>query len=497
MSRKDFEDLYGISGYSNTRSFMFKDGISIEEKDEAISKASELLGDEVKSSEIYERSKAKTIFESNIASLSQACELFPYIIFIILLICSSLFLYQTIYNQKRKIGLLRALGYSSQKVIRIYILYIILIMLISIALGILVASFFNNYVISEYESVFSIPNRITPAPIKTVVMLSIMFIFGVLACVNSSTGIAKIDPSEAYSSSATTTKPYKFKSPLFKRMKPFNKISVSKVFKRKRRLVVLSLSLSACLILTFTGLSCIHSKEASFDATFGSRLKYDLLIYLDKDSIIDEVKNLEEVQTVEPSIVFTDRFYANDKDLTLQYNAINDNSTLVVPHDINGNRVYSGDGMVMEQFILDYFNLSVGDYIKVNGEDVKINSVACEYVYYSQYINFETAKRMGHPDINAAFIKLANGANEDEVFKKIADMDGFKYMKFLDHQQLVKADNQQALDLVYYAIIFLSIIIGLIIVINMVALSLNERRFEYGTLLALGTSLFKFRTMVT
>ncbi len=325
--------------------------------------------------------------------------------------------------------------------------------------------------------------------------MGILVITGVVACLVSARGITNIDPSEAYSSTVVSSMPYKFKTPLFKRMHVFNKISVSKIFKNKKRLIMLSLSISACIILSFMAISCLIAKNSSNEATFRNRLNYDLLVYFDGDTIFDEMSSLEGVNNIEKGIVFTERLYLNDKDLNLQYNAIEDNSSMVVPKDINGNKLEVGDGVILEKYIAEYFDLKVGDTIKVNDVDVKVQSISCQYVNYIEYINFNTAEKLGYPKPNCAFITL-NNMNEDEAFKKISDMNGFKYMKFLNHQEEMKTTNQRALDLVYYAIISLSIFIGLIIIVNMVAISVVERKFEYGTLLALGTGKSKFFSMV-
>lgn len=496
MSRADFEDLYKIKGLSNSRSFLFDEGISVEKKDKAINKACEILGNNVVSSEIYERSKAKNIIDSNMDSLRQACDLFPYMTFAVLIICSYLFLYQTINNQRKKIGLLRALGYTSRKVMMIYVVYILVITTISVILGIIAGVIFNGYVIEEYKLIFSIPKTYYLIPHKTYLLLIVLFTTGVISCLFSSRSITKIDPSEAYSSNVVTTMPYKFKSPLFKHMNVFTKIAISKIFKNKKRLLMLSTSVAACIILSYMSIACIHSKNASNDATFGNRLNYDLLVYFDDENICDEILSMNEVSKIQKSIVFTESLFLNDKDLNLQYNAIFDDSEMVAPKNIKGERVYPEDGIVMEQFVADYFGLKIGDKINVSGVDLKINDIACEYVNYIEYISYQTAHELGFTNSNAAFICLNDNVDTNVVFNRISEMDGFKYMKFLKHQQYIKMENQRALDLVYYAIIFMSIFIGLIIIVNMVVISVRERKFEYGTLLALGTDNSKFVSMI-
>lgn len=496
MSRKNFEDLFGLAGMSNNRSFMFDENLPLEKKDEAIDKAASVLGDSVISTDVFERSKAKTIIDSNKQSLSQACDMFPYIIFIVLVICSVLFLYQIVNYQRKKIGLLRALGYRAKQIIRLYLTYVFVIALIAVILGSITAVVLGQLVIAEYQSIFSIPKIYYTVPLKTYILLAILFSAGSFSCYITARRITNIDPSEAYSAGPVATHEGKSKSPLFKNASVFNKIAISKIVRNKKRLLLFSFSLAACITLSFVAIACLHSKGASNASTFTDRLKYDMLLYFDDENIVNEVESLEDVAICEPSIVFCDRLYLNGKDLNLQYNAIKNDSQLVVPIGRNGERLYSQDGIVMAEYLSGYFDLKPGREITVKDQKLKIDKIAREYVNYVQYISLETADKLGYSKPNAAFIKLINSQDQDKVFEKISEMSGFKYMKFLSHQRAVKLSNQRALDQVYLAIVFLAMLIGMIIIVNMVAISISERKLEYATLLALGTDIPKFRSMI-
>lgn len=496
MPRADFDSVFHTNNLSNWRSFLFDEGLSVEQKDKAIDKACELLGNNVQSSEIYERSKAKVIFDANVDSLSSTCNIFPYVIFIILLVCASLFLNQIINNQRKKIGLLRGLGYKSSLIMWTYVFYVVVITIIAIVLGAIAANYFDEMVAQEYATLFSLPEIYYIYPSKIIFLLITIPLTGIISCLFSTKSITRVDPSEAYGNSSTVTKPYKFKLPIFKNMEVFRKITFSKIFKNSKRLIMTSASIAACIILTFAGIACYHSKNAAYAATFWNRLNYDLLVYVDGQSAIDEINKVEGVSKTENLIVFTDRVVANDKEFNLQVNAIPKDSDLVRPVDINGNRVYSQDGIVLEDYIADYYGLNVGDKIRIKDVDLEITDIANEYFNYIQYISFDTAKKLNYDKPNTVYISLNDGVDEDEIYKTISDIPGFKYMKFLDHQKIVKEDNQKALDLVYYAIIFAAIFIGLIVITNMIIISVNERKYEYSTLIALGTNKKRFLYMI-
>lgn len=495
MYRKDVEDLYHLNNMANNWSFLFNDGADYDAKSIALEKAKNLLGDTVTSSQLYDDSKAKIIFDANMDSLSSSCNLFPYMMFVFLIVCAGLFLNQIINNQRKKIGLLRALGYKNGQIVRIFINYVSAISIVGILIGCVCAYFFNDLVIDEYKQIFTIPEIFYVIPFDTYIKIGVLFVVGILACLISTKGITKVDPSEAYSSNVANISSYHFKSKLFSNVEVFRKISLSKTFKNKRRLFMLAFSISACIILTFTGLACLHSKNASTTQIFGKRYTYDMLALVDNQETIDSIKNLDSVDIVEPTIIFTERFKKNGTDINIQYNALSDESKLVIPYNINKERVYFDHGLVMDQYIASLLDFKVGDYINVKGKDVRINALSCEYADFIQYISFDTAKYLGYDEPNACFFTIKEWADEEEVYKEISDITGFKYMKFLHHQEYMKITHQRALDLVYFAVIFLSVFIGLIIIFNMVVICVNERKFEYGTLIALGTNNKKFVRM--
>lgn len=497
ISRDVFERLSDTKGLSNVRNFLFDENLTIDEKEKALDTASVILGNNVVSKELFEKSKAKTIFDSNTKSLADACEVLPMIIFVIIIICSYLFLSQIVRCQRRKIGLLRALGYTTRKNILIFIMYYFIISLSGLILGAALGCFLTNILAEAYAVGFSIPTVYYVVPINTYILAIILFLIGLLTSCISVRDIGKIDPSAACSSNFNVTANSKSTNYSFNYFKVFTKIIISKMLKNKRRLIISSLSIASCIILSFVAFACIHSKAASYDSTFNKRLNYDLLVYFKGSDAYEKISSIDNISKIEPSIIFTDRQYIDDKDLNLQFHALIENPELIKPADINKREMFPVDGMLMESYVANYFGLHIGDKIKVCNTNVKIDDIACEYVNYTEYISFNTAAKLGYTTPNAAFIKLKEGTDENKVLEKLSEIKGFNYVEFLEHQKATMIDKQNPFDLIFYSMIILSIIIGLIIIINMMIISVNERKYEYATLLALGTNNSKFLYMFT
>lgn len=494
ITEQNLENLFGIKDIYNLRTFLFDNDCSLETKEEALSKAENILGDKVASSELFEKSKAKNVIDQNLQALEDACGAFPLIIFIVAIVCAFLFIFQIIRNNRKKIGLLRALGYTSSYILIIYILYTIAVSVTSIFIGSFCGMYFSNFIINVFKVNFSIPNVSFVLSSKFYLFILLLLATSIFACFVGSREIFNIDPSEAYSDSVITQKPYKFKTKFFLKLNPFYKIILAKILKHKLRFVIFSICISSCIILCFAGIAAMHSKAKSNVALFDYRLNYDLLVNIDNETIINKISSLDEVESLEKSIVFTDN--SQDNKILLTFTALDKDSKLVIPYDINFNVVRPANGVVIDSYIAKLFNLGIGDSIKIKDRNIIIDKIACGFEYFSQYISFDTAKNLGYSNINTLYIKLKPNTDSQDVFNKIKDMDGFKYMKFLDHQKETRIKSQASLDYTFLAVIFIAITIGIIIIFNMVSISINERKKEYATLLALGTTFSKFRRMV-
>lgn len=387
-----------------------------------------------------------------------------------------------------------ALGYTKRRIVNFYLNYLIAIVLGAIVIGGIIAYFFSIYILSTYQNGYDIPYMVLELSPRCYLMLGLMLLTAIFSCVWSARGITKIDPSEAYETAYVVSEPYKFKLPIFNNINSVTKFCLARIFSKKMRTVATSLSISACMILTFCSIAAYLSKIEAINYTFDERYKYDYFVsFEDNDSFISQLQNIEGVEKVEPVTVILDSVKYNDTDFDIQVHALNEGEDLIHIHDKDMNEIKPTDGIIMDEYYLQIFNKKVGDSISVCGKDVKIEKSAREYINAIQYISPDTAKSLGYSSPNACAFTTNNNISDNEVLQKVSDISGFGHLKIKEHQKVNKLNAQLTLDLVFYALVFLAIFIGLIIILNMIVIVINERRFEYSTLIALGVEKFRFR----
>lgn len=260
------------------------------------------------------------------------------------------------------------------------------------------------------------------------------------------------------------------------------------------RTVATSLSISACMILTFCSIAAYLSKTEALNYTFNDRYQYDYFVsFEDNDSFVTQLQNIEGVEKAEPVTVILDSVKNNDIDFDIQVHALNEDADLIHIHDEDMKEIKPTDGIIMDEYFLKILNKKVGDSIPICGKDVKIENAAREYINAIQYISPDLAKSLGYSSPNACAFTTSKNISDNEVLQKVSDISGFGHLKIKEHQKVYKMNSQLTLDLVFYAMVVLAIFIGLIIIFNMIVIVINERRFEYSTLIALGVEKFRFR----
>lgn len=269
---------------------------------------------------------------------------------------------------------------------------------------------------------------------------------------------------------------------------------MAKIFSKKGRTIATSLSISASMIMTFCAISAFFAKAEGINYVANERYQYDYFATFDNnDSFIDQVKSMDGVLAIEPVTYKLETIDYNGAPLDIQIHAINEGSALIKIQDEDKNIIYPTDGIIMEEYIAKVLKLKPGDYMDINGQKLKVNDTAREFMNMIQYVSHDTMKQLGQTKPNACVFKVDSSITSNQILERVSNIDGFGHLKIKSHQIATKIDSQSALDIVFYGLIILAIFIGLIIIFNMIVIVVNERKFEYATLIALGVEKKRFR----
>lgn len=170
----------------------------------------------------------------------------------------------------------------------------------------------------------------------------------------------------------------------------------------------------------------------------------------------------------------------------------------VFNEDINGTRVnFEGTndwkkmklksgtpGVVINQAVADKFGYTIGSKIKVKNQDLTITGISKEEPALYVYINQDTAKQLTDNKVSAIYARV-NGDPKvvsDDIEKQI---NGVSVETKSEKVAKVQEMNSQAMMFIGL-IASISLIVGIISVINTMLISVMERTRELGVLKAIG-----------
>lgn len=503
LKRNVMDEYFPTTGYANLWSFRISKDCTADREEKILEDLSATFGSYLISADMFSTSDIKTQLEAELDQTEAATRFMPVLSYVVGVFFTCLFIQQVMQGERKTIGLLRALGYTSFQVLNIFILYMVAAGIIGMALGFGLGAFLTRYSISIYQNTYSLPFIRYSANIPILILLlAVIFVIGIVSCFFRAKIITRMNPAEAYGEQTPTESPDLPKSLKKLHMNEMIKIAVVSTFRNRKRFLLSAVSIGASMVISLASIVYGFSSNAAQIAAFGDqngnngRFRYDALIrFTGENSFCDIVRETSGVSDAEPVIVLRGTLNAGEKSLELQINALSENSDLLVPKDQNGHSLQPGDGIILEEIAAKTLGVGVGDEVSIGNVNLKVIAIAREVVNSIQYISFGTAERLGYNVPNEVAVRFESDADHEDVCAALSKVPGFHYSILREHQALSVSNGCRAKNTAMLIATVLAFVLGLIIVYNMVVLSVEEKKLEYATLIALGTPVEGFLGM--
>lgn len=494
VENTELRSVTGITDLANQCMVFLEEGLSSEKKEEILQSICGYFGDRLLRENLFEVSDLQNLLHGVIDNISLICRSIPGIILFISLCFCFLFIRQIIRNQRKSIGLLRALGFSVNRVTWVYLLYTLLLCAAGLLLGIPLGCIVSAKLVGVFLGVSGIPTVLTvirPLPIALYAL--VILAVGTVACLLGARKIAETDPCEAYGGKADNA--VSLPPSFLKKRKgsAFFRLSAVIVLRNRKRLFMSSLCIAACVILMTTVFEGIESNNHSVFSLFDERLRYDILFCSSGDAETPErILGTDGVESVEPVVFFLEPVSFGGESKVALFNAISDSSISIYPQTPAGERALHGDGIAFEEMMAKEMDLSKGDTVTVNGVPLTVTEIVREMMFCVLYVSPETAEKLGHGSPNQYAVTLKEGADVEKVFRALSELPGCEFLLRKDLQKDNLVSRVGATQTILEFITVFAFLIGTMIVFNMVIVSINERVTEYAALRALGTPLRRF-----
>ena len=197
-------------------------------------------------------------FESNASIVDGIGNVFPVLFFLVAVLVCITTMTRMIDDQRTQIGVMKALGYSSVKIMAKYMMYSGLAAMIGCLIGYFVGITLFPYIIWEvYDILYGFAELSFVFDVK-------LFIISVAVSFMCSAGITALTCfKELTSTAASLMRPkaptngkrilLEYVKPLWKHLKFLHKVSIRNIFRYKKRMFMMILGISGCTALVVTG----------------------------------------------------------------------------------------------------------------------------------------------------------------------------------------------------------------------------------------------------
>ncbi len=435
----------------------------------------------------YDESEVITQYRNALRAINMISLAVPIAFFLVVLIVTSLFLFQIVRQCRKDIGIMRALGENKRSITLIYVLLALATAIISWAIGVGVGvgvTAIANYAYGTAMKLYPLSLDINPGLVF--IALGAMVFVCVATSLLASLSISKIKPVEAMKAlpPMNNKTPYLVRT-VFKNAPITLKISISQTLRNLRRYILSGICLLASGMMVFFAISLQLAKTTMIDQLYKTRLNYDVQVYFDVaasdelESYFDNDDNIKAKTLIKyiPSEV---TFGENEEVILI--NGVKSNQDLVrVVSDYDEVMNIPSEGIILSNYHAGLLGCKVGDIININGVDTEVKGISKQFLYQVSYMSYDSASSTSERASLLAQVKDVNA-----FFEKYKDYEPVTYISFNEVIKQEYNDRLMAFTYSSYILNAVSIILGFMIVFNMMQTNLKEQKRTFATIRTLG-----------
>lgn len=434
---------------------------------------------------------------------------FPLIFFLVAALVSLTTMTRMVQEKRLEIGTFKALGYSRGAIVAHFLIYSLSASLIGSLIGISIGfRLFPPLIMNAYNSLYTIPDKVTPFNYKLALESSLLAVIFVVAASAASTmeelrevPASLLRPKPPKSGKSILLERVTF---IWKKLSFTEKVTARNIFRYKQRFFMTVIGIAACTGLMITGFGLEGAITGATDNQFSTIYKYDMQAALTK-SIPDSEKITMKQKILDQgnvkSVLFT-----YSKNSSIKNNGANQDAYLVVPENIeelnkyinltlNNRDVQLGDeGVVITEKLSKLLHKKIGDPIEITVNDkvlkVKVSGITEQYIQHYIYMSPLLYEKLSgeKPVFNNIYGLLNNlsESSEDDTSKTLTRISHIGSVSFKNR---IRVDSGKSLKSVNYVVLVLIIsagVLAFVVIFNLTNININERKSELATIKLLG-----------
>lgn len=484
----------------------------LEDAEKDIKKAEEELAD-LAAAEVFVQKREDNLgfvsFESNADIVDSIAKVFPVFFFLIAALVCSTTMSRMIEEERTQIGALRALGYTSGRIMKKYMIYSGSAAVIGCIIGFFAGSkFFPLAIWTAYGMMFGF------APLQYYFSWSLALISLIvsLICSTGTTyfacrGQLSHMPAEILRPKAPKAGKRVFLERIdfiWSRLKFLHKVTVRNILRYKKRMIMMIIGIGGCASLVLAGLGMDDSVAGVSDHQYTNIETYDIMVAFE-DVITDEKKagfdenhgdDLKNIAVFQQSTV------------TLKHAGVSKSSSLIITDDKNmsdafvlkeevedeAKIAYPGEGeAVINNKMAEMLGVDIGDTVEVEYDDthhtrLEISGIFRNYVNSYMFINNKTYEETSGKKYEPSmmYLTIKNSRDIHKVADDISDTEDIIAISVNEDVRAGIDDMMQSLNYITILVILCAGALAFIVLFNLSNINLTERVREIATIEVLG-----------
>ena len=451
-------------------------------------------------------------YASNAERIDQIAMIFPvFFLLVAALVCLTT-MSRMVEENRTYVGTLKALGYSSSRIMAHYMCYALIAAVVGSLIGafggmvlfpnVIIYAYSIMYIITEVYCVFTLDNiLISAGSMIAAIALTVFF-----SCkkVLAETPAALMRPKAPKAGKRVILERIGF---IWNNLGFFGKVSGRNLFRYKRRMFMTVVGIAGCTALMMAGFGLKDSVSDIINLQYGEIYQYSGYIAVEDDRSPEDVQALyDELLEYNADTVYTPALI---KQYTTSYNGTNVQAYVTVAEDsaklegmidlherITREKLSISNGAIVTEKLAKLLGAAEGDEISVQINDketrtVKISGITEHYASHYLYMTEEMYSEMfGQlPEYNMVYFD--NGMSDDEAeaeafSERIMECDGVLSVILNSKSSSSFSDMLGMIDMVIIVLIVSAGALAFVVLYNLTNVNITERIREIATLKVLG-----------
>jgi len=490
------QSVFGYRGYYNEVLITLQDQDNIDDIADQVEKKLDKYG--VKRITKLEDQPSNNILMQKIDGIKQMSALLPVLFLVVAAIIISIMLSRIVNNDRMAIGVLKALGYSNNRILSHYTKYALAIGLVGSVTGIAGGLFLSNPLSQVFVSFFNMP--LAGLQIQYSYIISGIFLTSIFCIVSGlfgARGILKIMPADSMRPEA----PKAGKRILIERVTffwrrlPFSwKMVIRNIMRNKRRFAFLVLGLALAYAINTVPLYMSNAMVTMFKVQYEEYQKMDYTVEFSKplnERAIKDISHIIEARLIEPKLEYPFELTNGWRKKAVGIIGAPQQTAFYKFVDRDNNVVSLPDnGIFITEALAKTLNVKKGETIVIRsflpGKDdvvLVVANIVKQYLGSNAYMNIDVMEELL---LEKDMVTGVNLATDDNLKEKLKDV---KNISAVRSSGDIQESFEEYLDTMIAAIsayMLFGGILGFALVYNATIIGISERTNEFAALRIMG-----------